>query len=76
MAFEQLEPFGDRIETWRAGQICAVIANVNRPKGKRAYRPADFFELGDEGGGVAVESSRSIWAKCALLTEAFKVHKP
>lgn len=28
---------------FRAGQIAAVVANVNRRKNRKPYRPADFF---------------------------------
>lgn len=72
VAFEQLEPFGSRWDTWRSGQICATIANVNRTKGSRAYKAAQFFNLEDGGASGGNEDARSIWAKAALITEAYK----
>ncbi len=47
MLLEQLEPFGERGEYYRAGMICATIANVQRDPKKRAtpYTPEDFFPM-------------------------------
>lgn len=44
-AFANLEPFGPLQEDFRAGQICAVLANVNRdPKARREpFSPRDFM---------------------------------
>lgn len=42
-AFAALEPFGPAREDERAGQVAAVIANVNRPKGHEPFTPASFF---------------------------------
>jgi hypothetical protein len=45
IAFNQLEPFGALQEEFKAGAICAVIANVNRDPKRRAnpYTAADFM---------------------------------
>ncbi len=43
MAFEQIEPFGDRRSDIHAAQICAVIANVNRGKDTKPYTISDFL---------------------------------
>lgn len=45
MAFDQLEPFGSLAEEFRSGQVCAVMANVNRDaeKRKEPFTAADFM---------------------------------
>ncbi len=45
LAFEQLEPFGGLADDWRAGQIAATVANVNRnpERTPQAFEPADFM---------------------------------
>lgn len=43
MFYERMEPFGDRRLDLLVGQICALIANVNRSKDTKAYKPADFM---------------------------------
>ena len=45
MAYGAMEPFGAQADDFRAGQICAVIANVNRDPEKRpeAWTAADFM---------------------------------
>lgn len=42
VAYGELEPYGAELDNWRAGQVCATIANVHRSKGK-AYKPDDFM---------------------------------
>jgi hypothetical protein len=45
MAFERLEPFGSLQQMLNFGQVCQVIANVNRDEKRRPqpYRASDFF---------------------------------
>lgn len=43
IAYAKLEPFGERRADWRAAQIVAMLANVNRGKGQRAYEVKDFL---------------------------------
>lgn len=43
IAYYSIEPFGEHAAYWRAGQIASTIANVNRPKGKRAFTVEDFM---------------------------------
>jgi hypothetical protein len=43
MAFERLEPFGGLQEDFRAGQICALTANVNRDPKKHGPFNAGHF---------------------------------
>lgn len=38
-AFKRRKQLGD----WRAAMVASVIANVNRPKGRRAYKVSDFM---------------------------------
>lgn len=41
-AYYQTEPWGEQRADLRAGVIAATVANVHRPKGRRAFQPADF----------------------------------
>ena len=53
MAFSSLEPFGDERADWHNAMILAQQANMNRKKGKQAYKPDMFllkFKSGDQQG--------------------------
>lgn len=41
--FFRLEPWGPEVEGWQAGMIASTIANVNRGKGVKPFKPADFM---------------------------------
>lgn len=43
MAYEQIEPFGPLVEDWRAGQVCATVANVQRRQETPAFKADDFM---------------------------------
>jgi len=43
MAFSALEPFGDDRADWHNAMILAQQANMNRKKGKAAYKPDRFL---------------------------------
>lgn len=45
MAFFSLEPWGYDAGNWRSGIVSATIANVNRAKGQKAFKPADFMPV-------------------------------
>lgn len=36
---------------FRAGQVCATLANVYRPKNRKPFKPADFFSSLSENQG-------------------------
>lgn len=42
-AYYQIEPWDETRADWRAGMIASVIANVNRGKDQRAYKPDEFM---------------------------------
>ena len=42
LEYSKVEPLEYR-DDLRAGTICAVIANVNRSKKQKAYKPTDFM---------------------------------
>ena len=51
MAYAKLEPFGEERADLRAGIVASTIANVNRGKNQKPYKPTDFmasFELETE----------------------------
>lgn len=43
MAYYEVEPFGEARDDLRMGIICSTIANVNRGKGGRVFKPEDFI---------------------------------
>lgn len=43
MAEYQSDPWGLDRADWNAGMIASVIANVNRGKNSKAYKPSDFM---------------------------------
>ena len=47
-AYYSIEPFGEERADLRAGIIASTIANVNRPKGKKAYDAEDFMPKFDK----------------------------
>lgn len=53
MAYEQMTgPLGPERNDILFAQLCAVVANANRAKGKKA-RPKDFLPTWDRGRGEA-----------------------
>lgn len=55
MAYDQLEPFGEERADERAGVVAALIANVNRRRGTRAFKHTDFMlhRLADQASDKA-----------------------
>lgn len=45
MAYDSIEPFGDQRADVRQAITSAVIANVNRRKGRAAYKVRDFMAV-------------------------------
>lgn len=43
MAYDELEPIGEIRDDWRIGVLCALVANMVRPKSRRPYSPAEFM---------------------------------
>lgn len=43
LAYSRLEPWGEERDDLRMGIIAATIANANRGKNQKAYKPADFI---------------------------------
>lgn len=43
MAYERLEPFGPMAADFRAGEICATVANVQRRKECEPFKASDFM---------------------------------
>ena len=43
MAFAQLEPFGAEMDLLGHAVTASTVANVNRPKNRRAYKVEDFM---------------------------------
>jgi hypothetical protein len=43
MAYNKLEPWGEERADLRAGIVASVIANSNRGKNQKAFKPQDFM---------------------------------
>jgi len=43
IAFSELEPFGEQIDWLRTGVLASLIANVNKQKGAKPFKPTDFM---------------------------------
>lgn len=68
-AFERLEgELGPARDDWRAAMIAAVIANVNKDKGRKAFEPGDFIPDWAAAAGVKRQLSRQ---EVADKTKAF-----
>ena len=56
MAFSRLEPWGEERADLRTGIVASTIANANRGKNTKAFKPEDFmprFEPEDEEEAAA-----------------------
>jgi hypothetical protein len=43
LAFAQLEPFGFSTDLFGHAMVASMIANVNRKKGSKPFKPSDFM---------------------------------
>ena len=58
--YYKLDPWGEERSDWRSGSVCATLANVNRGKKGRTYKPEDFmpkFKQGDADIRLSPEAS-------------------
>jgi hypothetical protein len=71
MAYEMVEPFGERRANLHAGIVAATVANVNRDKHARAYQPTDFMlEFGRERKPVDdAANMEAMRAQMALIAQ-------
>jgi hypothetical protein len=71
MAYESVEPFGERRANLHAGIVAATVANVNRDKHTRAFLPTDFLlEFGREReSGDDEAQMQAMRAQMALIAQ-------
>ena len=43
IAYSRMEPWGYDMDNWRAGLIASTMANVNRGRKGKSYKPSDFM---------------------------------
>lgn len=43
MAYSRLEPWGEERDDLRMGIVASTVANVNRGKNQKAFKPTDFM---------------------------------
>ena len=61
--YYKLEPFGEERADLRAGIVASTIANVNRGKGQRAYKPSEFMpKFGDKVRKTAKQMWQTLMA--------------
>ena len=71
MAFSRLEPFGGLHEDFRAGQVCATLANVNRKADSEPFGAADFMPALRPPGADEPETELTDEQRAAFLDAAF-----
>lgn len=54
MAYERIEPFGERRQDWRMAVLASLLLNMVRGKDDKALTPAGFLEM-IEATGEAVD---------------------
>lgn len=54
MAYERIEPFGERRQDWRMAVLASLLLNMVRGKDDKALTPAGFLEM-IEADGKAVD---------------------
>lgn len=68
MSYYQIEPFGEEREDLRMGIISSTIANVNKGKNGKTYKPKDFIPNFNKPTQTWQEQLKAI----ELLNIAFK----
>jgi hypothetical protein len=63
MAYSKVEPFGEDRDDLRMGIVASTVANANRGKGKKPFKPQDFMPT------FEVESEEEAAAR--LIAQAF-----
>jgi hypothetical protein len=67
MAFWKLEPFGADAEYLGHAITASTVANMNRKKGTKALKPADFMPKFEN----QIQSTEQQLQFASLITEAF-----
>lgn len=72
MAYYRINPFGDERADLHAGIVASTIANANRDKKSKSFKPSDFmpqFGANETKPKQSVEEQKAL---AQLLHEAFK----
>ena len=65
MIYYELEPFGEDREDFRMGVVASTIANVNRSKNSKVYKPQDFIpKFGD------TQPNKQTWQEQLRIVES------
>ncbi len=65
-AYLQIEPQGEERADLRAGIVASTIANANRKKGTKAFKPSDFMPKFDKEEQQAPEQQKAAAEALAL----------
>ena len=74
MAYDQLEPFGERRADLRMAVLASLIANANRDPDKRRepFTPADFMPRFEAEPPAAVEQHQTWQQQKAIMQALLK----
>ena len=64
-----LEPWGEERADLRAGIISHVVANCNRGKGTKSFKPSDFMP--DFVGDSKKQTPDQMWSQAQAMSEAY-----
>lgn len=70
MAFFKLEPFGELRADFREAAHMALVANMNRKKGSKRFKPEDFMPVWDERDRAQSDAQAMMAAFMALTKQA------
>ena len=76
MAYDQLQPFGDRRSDWQAATICAAVMNAAAMRGgsRKRFRVKDFLLVFKDAETKVKEEKdepRQTWQEQKLIAQMF-----
>jgi len=75
IAFYAIEPFGEQRADLRAAIVASVIANCNRGKNQKAFKPADFMPFKEAPPPKKPQSMSEQQAPFKVLTQVLAQRK-
>lgn len=73
LAYEVVEPFGERRADWQAASVCAVVANVAAAKSgsRKRFKVSDFLLEFDEKEKALPEQGGQTWQQQKMIAKMF-----
>ena len=74
MAYSQIEPFGEMRAELRNGELCALLANINRDSKRKSepFKAIDFMHYIDEPQRVKKQTPEEQKQAILNIAKAFK----